>query len=319
MDSPEAPAHGRALGLDVGGSAVKAGLVASDGTILGAHRRSERAPRSFEELVEIVRELHADIGGAPTHIGVGVPGLLSADHGTVERSPNLGWIDGRPLRAGLAEALGVAPAAVHVENDANCAALGESWLGAGRERDDLFLLTLGTGIGGGVVLDDRLWRGRGMAGEIGHTKIHDDGPVCGCGRVGCLETFASATAAARRARSAGLSDDLEALAEAARAAAGAERDLFEAIGEDLGRGVGAAVNLFDLRTYVFGGGFAAALDVMLPGIRRGIETASYGGRTAEIELLGAELGPSAGWIGAARAALFERAPTPRTTAVPPTR
>lgn len=294
-----------ALGIDVGGSAVKAGLVDADGTILVPHQRSDRAPRAFDELVDIVRELHASIGGDPSHIGVGVPGLLSEDHGTVERSPNLGWIDGRPLRAALAEALGVQPAAVHVENDANCAALGESWLGAGRERDDLFLLTLGTGIGGGVVLDNRLWRGRGMAGEVGHTKIHDDGPVCGCGRVGCLETFASATAAARRAREAGLPDDLEVLTALARERPGPERDLLEAVGGDLGRGVGAAVNLFDLRTYVFGGGFAAALDVLLAGIRRGIETASYGGRTASIELLGAELGPAAGWIGAARAAMLE--------------
>lgn len=299
-----------ALGLDVGGSAVKAGLVASDGTVLVPHRRSSRAPRSFDELVDIVRELAADIGGRPDHVGVGVPGLLAEDHGSVERSPNLRWIDGQPLRASLAEVLGVDPGEVHVENDANCAALGESWLGAGRERDDLFLLTLGTGIGGGVVLANRLWRGRGMAGEVGHTKIHDTGPRCGCERVGCLETFASATAAARRAREAGLGDDLEALAAAARANAGAERELFEAIGEDLGRGVGAVVNLFDLRCYAFGGGFAAALDVMLPGIRRGIETASYGGRTATIELLGAELGPAAGWIGAARAAMLERESPP---------
>ncbi|QDU83649.1 N-acetylglucosamine repressor [Planctomycetes bacterium Pla163] len=310
--------HPVILGLDVGGSAVKAGLVAADGEILVPHLRSARRPTTFDELVGIVRELADEMctqrgakrpSDLATGVGLGVPGLLDDDHGGVERSPNLPWLDGRPLRAALAEVLGVDPTHVHVENDANSAALGESWLGAGAERDDLFLLTLGTGIGGGVVLGNRLWRGRGMAGEIGHTKIHDTGPVCGCGRVGCLETFASASAAERLALAAGLPSaspgDLELLAERARAASGPERDLLEAIGEDLGRGVGAAINLFDLRTYLFGGGFAAALDVLLPGVRRGIEAASYGGRTAEIELLPAVLGPAAGWIGAARAAMLE--------------
>lgn len=309
--------HPVILGLDVGGSAVKAGLVAANGRVLVPHVRSERRPTTFDELIQIVGDLAngmcAQRGvGRPSEladgVGLGVPGLLDADHGVVERSPNLPWIDGRPLRTAVSHALGIEAARVYVENDANCAALGESWLGAGAERDDLFLLTLGTGIGGGVVLGNRLWRGRGMAGEIGHTKIHDAGPTCGCGRVGCLETFASASAAERIARAAGLPSgapgDLEVLADRARAASGPERDLLEAIGEDLGRGVGAAINLLDLRTYLFGGGFAATLDVMLPGVRRGIEAASYGGRTAEIELLPAVLGPAAGWIGAARAAML---------------
>jgi glucokinase len=301
--------QGAVLGIDVGGSAVKAGLIATDGTILSGHKRSERGASSFGELIDAIASIAREVDAFDA-VGVGVPGLLDYERGLVERSPNLPWIDGHPLRAAIARRLDLDESCVLVENDANAAALGESWLGAGRERDDIFMVTLGTGIGGGVVLGNRLWRGRGMAGEIGHVKIHDEGPVCGCGRVGCLETFASATAARRRAQDAGLPrtrpGDLEELSRRAAAAAGPERALLEAIGEDLGRGVGCALNLFDLRTYVFGGGFAAAYPLMDPGVRRGLDRSSYGGRTQEIELLPAVLGPSAGWIGAARAVMLEQ-------------
>jgi glucokinase len=306
--SRAATTSGAVLGLDVGGSAVKAGLVAPDGRLLSDHKSSARGASTFEELVDAIVQLARELPGFSA-VGVGVPGLLDYERGVVERSPNLPWIDGQPLRARIAQRLGLDEKRVLVENDANAAALGESWLGAGRARDDIFMVTLGTGIGGGVVLGNRLWRGRGMAGEIGHVKIHDTGPVCGCGRVGCLETFSSATAARRRALELGLPrsrpGDLEELTRRAAAGPGAERELLEAIGEDLGRGVGCALNLFDLRTYVFGGGFAAAYPLMAPGVLRGIDRSSYGQRTGEIELLSAELGPSAGWIGAARAVMLE--------------
>ncbi|MEZ5980594.1 MAG: ROK family protein [Planctomycetota bacterium] len=297
------------LGIDIGGSAVKAGRIDSSGKELDAHRRGRSGVESFDALVDSIGELAREMGPFEL-VGVGVPGLLDEAAGAIEKSPNLPWIDGRPLRRAIAERLGLSEDRVHVENDANAAALGESWLGAGRDRADLFVVTLGTGIGGGIVLGDRLWRGRGMAGEIGHTKVHDTGPVCGCGRVGCLETFASATAARRRAEEAGLPrhapGDVEALTAAAERGPGAERDLLEAIGVDLGRGVGIAVDLLDIRTFVFGGGFSAALELMEPGVRRGIDQASYGGRVEEIELRRAVLDNAAGWIGAARAAMLER-------------
>src|SRR5262249_4509221 len=166
------------------------------------------------------------------------------------------------------------------------------------------LLTLGTGIGGGLILCGELFIGEGLAGEPGHLNIQPEGHPCGCGMRGCLEQYASATAARRRALERNLPreapGDLKRLAELARTSAGPERALLEEIGYDLGRGLAAVVVLLDVRTFLFGGGFSAALDVLEPGIRRALVQWTYGERAASVKLLGATLGPSAGWIGAAR-------------------
>ena len=126
---------------------------------------------------------------------MGLPGLLDRDEGCVRRSPNLAWLEGAPVRRWLAEHLDLAPAQVLLENDANVAALGEQWLGAARGEANVLVLTLGTGVGGGLILDGALFRGAGLAGEVGHLVIDPEGPPCGCGARGCLETLASATAA----------------------------------------------------------------------------------------------------------------------------
>ena len=240
-------------------------------------------------------------------VGVGLPGLLDREAGCVRQSPNLPWLVDVRVAEELAPHLGLAPGALRLENDANVAALGEQWLGAARDARELLLLTLGTGIGGGLILGGELFVGAGLAGEIGHVTVDPGGPPCGCGARGCLETLASASAARRRALELGLPaeapGDLERLTAHARAHAGAERELLAAIGYDLGRGLAAVVTLLDVRTFVFGGGFAAALDVLEPGIRRALQAWVYGERVASVRLLAAQLGPSAGWIGAARLAL----------------
>jgi len=215
------------------------------------------------------------------------------------------------VRGDLARLTGLAPGEVHVENDANAAALGELWLGAARGETNALVLTLGTGIGGGLILGGELFAGEGMAGEVGHLVIDPAGPPCGCGSRGCLETFASATAARRRALAARLPPqapgDLELLADRAREGSAAEAQLLREVGRDLGRGLGAVVGLLDLELFVFGGGFAAALDTLEAGIREGIAERSYGGRESQVRLVRAALGPRAGWIGAAWLALGGRA------------
>ena len=295
-----------AIGLDIGGTAIKAGRADERGRVQVEARREMAEGGSYEDVLERCCELVLELG-AEGALGVGVPGLLDAARGHVFESPNLPELDGRDLGPDLAQRLGRAPESVAVENDANAAALGEGWVGAGAELADFLLVTLGTGIGGGLVLEGRLWRGGGMGSEIGHVKIAAEGPVCGCGRVGCLETFASASAAERRAREAGLTDDLEALASAARDGAGPERELLHAVGHDLGLGLAAAVNVLDLRAFVVGGGFSAALDMLLPGVRKGLDRGSYGDRLAQVTVCAASLGARAGWIGAARVGL-ERSP-----------
>jgi glucokinase len=295
----------RLVGIDLGGTAIKAGAVTEQGQVLESRcvptGLADGADAVVDRMAELARAL-----GAEGRVGVGSPGLIDHAGGRVLECPNLHALENLPLRDEIARRLGLAADAVHLENDANAAAVGEAWLGAGRGERDLLMVTLGTGVGGGLVLDGRLYAGPGgMAGEIGHVCVAPDSPiVCGCGRRGCVETLASATAARRRALELGLPrrapGDLEQLAAAARAGAGPERDLCHAIGRDLGYGLAAVVTLLDLRCFVVGGGFGAATDVLLSGIHAGIRERTYGRRVADVRVLPARLGPDAGWIGAAK-------------------
>ena len=307
MSAAEEPRAARGVGVDLGGTAVKAGAVDASGRVLARRSIPTALERGPADLVARIAALARELGcrGA---LGLGTAGLIDRERGVVIECPNLHALEGHPLRDELALALGLDPRDVVLENDANAAALGEHWLGRGRGERDLLLVTLGTGVGGGLVLAGGLYAGPGgMAGEIGHVVVDPDGLPCGCGRRGCLETLASASAASRRARELGLPTespgDLVRLAAIARERAGPERELCAAVGRDLGRGLAAAVSLLDLRCFLFGGGFGAALDVLEDGVRAGLAERSYGRRLAGVRLARAELGPDAGWIGAARLAL----------------
>ena len=226
----------RLIGLDLGGTAVKAGALDAD----GARRVTRSAPVDLSRGPGPVLELLASLArelGVEQHVGIGVPGLVDAARGCVLESPNLAPMREVPIKHELARLLGIPDSGVALANDANAAALGEHWLGTGQSERDFLLVTLGTGVGGGLILDGRLYAGGGgMAGEIGHVVVDPNGRKCGCGGHGCLETLASATAAKRRAHELGLSEDLIELARIARERDGAERALFHAIGRDLGRG-----------------------------------------------------------------------------------
>ena len=292
------------LGIDIGGTSVKAGLLLPDGT----RRLATPLPTDWksgasgflDKLAHWIAEL-----GEDCPLGIGVPGVFEPGTRKLAESPNLKALAGCDLAAEMGRRLGRNPSSIPVENDANLAALGEQWLGAGRGQQDMVMVTLGTGVGGGIILGGEIFRGaQGRGGEIGHLSIHEgeNAPfACGCGKFGCLESFASASAAQRRAREAGLPTDLGILAATARAAAGPERDLLTAIGTDLGRGLAQILVLLDTPTFVIGGGFGAALDTLLPGIHTGIRERDFSERTPNI--LPAELGPDAGWLGAARLAL----------------
>ncbi len=298
----------RYVGLDFGGTNVKGGAITREGKELAERSIPIRLEDGRESVLDRAAELARDVG-VEDALGVGIAGLLDREHGVLVESPNLTGMNGVDLVGGLAARLGLDRAAVILENDANVAALGEQWLGAGRGKRDLLVLTLGTGIGGGLILGGKLYAGpAGNAGEIGHVVVEPKGPRCGCGSFGCLETLASATAARRRALERGLpsSDpgNLELMTARARAAPGPERELLHEIGRDLGHGLGYAVVLMDLPCFVFAGGFAAALDVMEPAIRAGLDERRFGRRP--VELLQASLGSGAGWRGAARIAIEAR-------------
>ena len=322
---PEAPAASGAaertavLGIDVGGTTIKGGVVrvSDGGTLAAGHEPFDRAAPAAEiwgRIAALVRRLEEASGQRFEAVGVGCAGLFDRASGEVLASANMPNLVGHSLTDGVADALGEPRRRVVLENDANAAAYGEQWFGAGIDVRDLALVTLGTGVGGGIVLDDELFLGpRGNAGEIGHVVVHPRPSgsiydaefhgdlVCDCGSYGCAERLISATAAMRRARAAGLTDDLPSLAAAARAADGPERQLMRRIGRDLGATLATLVTLFDVGTFAIGGGFGAALDVLLEGTREVMEERRYGTEPATV--LPARLGSDAGWIGAARLTL----------------
>ncbi len=214
-------------------------------------------------------------------IGIGVPGIIDMQTGLVRESPNLpDWVD-YPARAAIEQRL---KTVVILENDANVAALGEKWLGAAKDYSDVAMLTLGTGVGGGLVLGGAIWRGaNGMAGEFGHTTVEPDGHPCGCGNRGCLEQYASATAVVRMAREAIAltKNGASALARAAHsdpefsaksiyslAMQGDEdaRRIFRCVGRCLGIVLSSLVNSLNLPIYVIGGGASSAWEAFAPAI-----------------------------------------------------
>lgn len=291
----------RALGFDIGGTFVKAGVLDGDGGIL-AETRIPTTPRGPDALVRDLAAMAADLApGLPA--GVACAGIVHG--GTVVASPNLpGWshVDlGGLLRAEL----GVP---VAVLNDANAFTLAEVQCGAGRGIAHVVGLAIGTGVGGGLVLDGRLWTGRhGYAGELGHVIIERDGPLCACGNRGCLEALIGTSGILRRycqerGRD-GLSDAEELAPEEifARAEAGepaAERT-WEVIGSWLGLGLLSFTHILDPDLFVIGGGVGGAGERLLQPARRTLAAGTLLPPGEVPEVRAAALGNSAGWIGAA--------------------
>lgn len=191
-----------AVAVDLGGTSIKLGLVTLQGDIIAKRAIPTPTKRGDDAIVHAIAQgveelIATDVQGASVlGIGIGVPGFLDYAKGIVTLAPNIDWHD-YPAQAKLTQKLRMP---VALENDANCAALGERWRGAGRGVQSLVLTTIGTGVGGGIVIDGRIVRGKdGIGGELGHITVRPDGLLCGCGKHGCLETEASATAIRRKA------------------------------------------------------------------------------------------------------------------------
>lgn len=286
------------VGVDLGGTSAKIGLVRR-----GRLERRAQAPNphDFDACVAAIaratREMCA--GEQPEAVGVGLPGVIGEGRRMVLDAPNLKFLEGRDLATALETELG---APVRLENDANVAALGEARHGAGAAHPDFLLATVGTGIGGGIVLGGRLWRGPGgMAGEFGHLRVGHE-RVCGCGATGCLEAIASARAMERMgAELTGADRPLADLAAAARAATPDPRavEVFRRAGEAFGEALAMVALLLDLRVFLFGGGGAPALDLLAPHALAVLDRRAFGRSAADFELLPAALGNDAGVLGAA--------------------
>ena len=272
------------IGVDLGGTNLRIAAVSSR---RATPRKSySRAPKSLSAPTTSSPKCATPFNVSPGNTsgtgkllgaGIGVPGIIDMQTGMLRKSANLPGFEDYPVRAEIERRLG---ARVVLENDAKVAALGEQWLGAARGVANVAMVTLGTGIGGGIVLGGKIWHGmNGMAGEFGHVTLEPEGVPCGCGNHGCAERYASASAIARMAREAIASGEAPSLAQAASSDAefGAKsiynlaiqgdepaRRIFRTFGRYLGILLADLINVLNLEMYVLGGGVASAWDAYAP-------------------------------------------------------
>jgi len=308
------------IGVDLGGTNVRAAVVDRTGKIVGEGRTDSKAMEGLNQtvgqIIAAIREAVskspvdlADIGGA----GMGVPGTHKSEEGIVVWSPNFKDWNGVQLLAPIREDLGMP---VYMGNDANVAAFGEYAFGAGRGAKCMVMFTLGTGIGSGLVIDGRIYLGvTETAPEMGHHIIVADGPRCGCGRYGCLEALCQRDAIVNRAtrkahmgRATSLlaksSHDLRYVTPAMISEAAGEGDAIsietlEETGYYLGIGVANAINILNPDKVVIGGGIAQAGDLLFDPIRRTVEVNALYAPLQAVEVVAAQLGDDAGVLGGA--------------------
>ena len=317
-----------AIGVDLGGTNLRISAVDEHGRQLETITTGTEVARGRDVVIgEMCNAILALSGkfqskGTLLGIGVGVPGLVDLDTGMLRQSPNLpGWHD-YPVKAEIERRI---HAPVVLENDANAAALGEKWLGAGKDVDSLCMITMGTGVGGGIILDGSIWHGMtGMAGELGHVTVNPEGPPCPCGNRGCLEQYASATAIKRMAIegiATGKAPDLaRAMSESPEFSAkvvhqmasngdATAQKIFDSVGRALGIAVANYINIFNLPMYVIGGGASSGWDAFSPALHEEVEARSFVYKVTKPEaalpargrtmINRAMLGSEAGLIGAA--------------------
>ena len=302
------------IGLDVGRT-IRGALVRADGSISRQHRVVSEVsdPRVFiNQLIDTIKSLQSEDERALA-AGIGWAGLVNQRAQRIEVNPNLCDVSSYDLHSELERANGLP---VVIDNDANVAAYGEWRSGAARGSSDVFFVTMGTGIGAGLILGGRLQRGsRGFAGEFGHFKVELEGLECGCGGTGCLETLASGPNIVRRVREQLFSDpsfsvsrlarDMEATLTAERVVGAAmENDhlalsVLKETGRILGTTIASIVNLLNVEVIVLGGGLMAAGELILEPIRESVQRATVAPALDCCRIVPAELGPDAGIIGAA--------------------
>jgi glucokinase len=287
------------LGLDLGGTNIKAAAV-EQGEDEPRLLASDTCPNGAEDGPEAVLERVAELGrrvaaplGRPVTAGLALPGHFDAAKGTGVLLPNLrGDWHGRPIAGPVASRLGLP---VTLVNDVRALTLAELRMGAGRGASDLVCIALGTGVGGGVVIGGRVHLGLGHAGEIGHTTVDPDGPLCGCGNRGCLDRMAGADSIAAAAGQ----PTVQAAAAAARAGDETAIAAFARAGEYVGRVLAGAIVLLWPERVVVGGGVADAGEILLGPVRAEIRRRACVAPVDRIAVVRAELGPHAGAVGAA--------------------
>jgi len=309
------------LAVDIGGTKLAAGIVDADGKMLERGEVPTLAHEGLEPVLERIVGLGRDLLARAAaqkepvqRIGIGCAGPVDLKAGKVFNPPNLpGWSEVSLVRH-IESALGLSAV---LENDANAAALGEFRYGAGRGARSLVYFTVSTGIGGGIILDGKVWHGlKDAAGEVGHMTVCPDGPVCGCGNRGCLEAMASGPSIARRAREAVAagrptrlrevpvvtSADVVRLAQEGDAVA---REVWDAAVKYLGIGVAAVITILAPERVVLGGGVTRAGDFLFEPLRAEVRRRVKLVPIESVRILPAALGPDVGILGAAAVAMGE--------------
>lgn len=311
------------VGVDIGGTNLVVGALAEDGSRqLAVHTEPTRSSEGAEAVIDrIVRMIETTVAEARSAtgaareafagVGVGAPGPLDRERGIVVTTPNLGWTN-YPLRDVIAERVGLP---VTIDNDANCATLGEWWLGAAKGGRNVVGMTIGTGIGGGLILEGKLYHGASdVAGEIGHMTIDVTGRLCGCGNYGCLEAYASGPSIAKRAREAieGESDsalsrlvegDLDRLTAAIvyGAANRGDETALEVVRETarfLGAGIANLLNVYNPDCVVIAGGVTQAGDPLFEPLRREVRKRAFRPAVEACRIVPGSLQGTAGVVGA---------------------
>jgi glucokinase len=321
---PKGGAKSHVIGVDLGGTNIVFALTDLNAKILHRFKMPTLAQEGRDKVLErmaegIARVLEeSGVGLASVQgVGVGTPGPINSRQGILYSAPNLPGFKNTPIKAILERKTGLA---VHLENDANAAAFGEHWAGAGKGCSEMIMLTLGTGVGGGIIMGGQLYSGcDDTAGEFGHMVIDPAGPLCGCGQRGCLEQYGSATAIARRAREAvlaGTQSSLLTMAEgdpakissrlvhqAAKDGDPLARQVWADTAVFLGIGIANLVNIFNPQMVVLGGGVMLAGADLLGPIRREVLKRAFDRPARSAKIVAAKLGDDAGVIGAAAVAI----------------
>ena len=291
------------LALDLGGTNARFAAVRSDGEILTRRRvptmKNGTAGQILDLLVKMFGEISEGVGAVA--IAAAIPALINAESGVLAKLPNLPALEGINLSEVLKERTGLD---TFIENDATAATIGEHWLGASKGFDNVIGITLGTGIGGGLIFNGKPFRGKdGSAGEIGHICVEPNGVQCGCGSRGCVEQYSSGTAIARMAREAGL--DVETSLEVFDLGKIGEKkalDVFASMGSYLGIAIGGLVNLLNPDIIVICGGVTAGWDLFFDSVRDEVKKRAYRDPAERAKIVRGSLGDDAGILGVSRVA-----------------
>lgn len=300
------------LAGDLGGTNLRIAAVDASGRVL--FRVEADTPRHTDETrivdtaVLLAEQCRENLKAEPVAFGFAIPAIMSADEGRIFSLPNLPELAGTDLGSALERRLGLP---VVLENDANAAAMGEYWLGASRGNENSICITLGTGVGGGIIINGRLHTGPdGTAGEVGHICVEPLGPPCGCGSNGCVEQFSSASAIVRMTNELieefpnsplASSDEFNALTVYRHGVAGdpLSREVFRRAGAYLGIALAGLINVLNPEAVVIGGGAAEGWDLFIDATRNEISKRAFREPAERARIVRASLGSDAGIVGAA--------------------